>query len=291
MEIFLDSSILMWIFIPILLMCGFLSHIRTKIQTMLSSKPPAVKIKNENSLKSSLEDARLGRVKMLQLNGGLLPFSSFNRKKTYLANQMLEYVAPAQDEDPMAALQNNPMANPSNMMNMMKGQMLTPIIFSAQFYLIQFFFSGLIVAKLNFPLTQTFRNMLQKEIRVQSLDVKYVSGLSLYFISFIALHKLLSLIRKPNLVKPAGHKDPLVDKFEKKNVEKMVKAMNQMGMNRMGPMSSPMPTMPSLGGAPGGQKAKKFEEHQRNARFMDHLFYLKASDTLLSEKWESEDCE
>lgn len=289
MEIFLDSSILMWIFVPIILMCGFLSHIRTKIQTMLAGKPPAVKIKNENAMRSSLEDARLGRVKMLQLNGGLLPFSSFNRKKTYLANELLAYVPPQQEEDPMAALQNNPMANPNNMMSMMKGQMLTPIIFSAQFYLIQFFFSGLIVAKLNFPLTQTFRNMLQKEIKVQSLDVKYVSGLSLYFISFIALNKLLTLIRKPNLVKPAAQKDPLADKHDKKNVEKMLKAMNNMGMNQMGPMAAPMPAMPSLGATPGTQKAKQFEQSQRNARFIDHSFYLKEADNLLLEKWEDEE--
>ena len=212
---------------------------------------PKPKIKTESAKKSAIDDSKLQRKRIIEMNGGLLPFSSFNKKKSYMIQSMLEYVAREEDNDPMAALQNNPMSNPTAMMGMMKGQMFTPIIFSVQFYIIQFFFSGIVVGKLNFPLTQTFRNMLQKEINVERLDVKYVSGLSLYFLSFMAIMKLLSLFKSPDLLKQSSFKDPLADAYDKKVNKKALNNMAQM-MSPMGAtpgMGGPMPPMPGLGGA------------------------------------------
>ena len=285
---FLDSSILIWVFLPIILMCTLLTMVRSTITKMLHSQMPKPKIKTESALQNALDDSKLQRKQIIEANGGLLPYSSFNLKKTYMIQSMLEYTPREEDNDPMAALQNNPMSNPSAMMNMMKGQMFTPIIFSLQFYIIQFFFSGVIVGKLNFPLTQTFRNMLQKEISVERLDVKYVSGLSLYFLSFMAIYKLLSLFSPPDLLKKSAFKDPLADAYDKQVNKKTLKNMAMM----MSPMAgtpgmggAPMPSMPGLG-AQGNQKGKKFEEAKKNSRFIDHSFYLKDADEKLIEMWE-----
>lgn len=286
---FLDSSILVWVFVPILVMCTLLTILRSNITKMLQGEMPKQKVKNDSARKTAIDTAKLQRKQIIEANGGLLPFSSFNKKKTYLIQSMLEYVPQEEDNDPMAALQNNPMSNPTAMLGMMKGQMFTPIIFSVQFYIIQFFFSGVIVGKLNFPLTQTFRNMLQKEINVERLDVKYVSGLSLYFLSFMAIMKFLSLFKSPDLLKKPSFVDPLADAYDKKVNKKALNNMAQM----MGPMGAGPgmggampPMMPGLGGTPGSQMAKQFESAKKSAKFIDHSFFLKDADEKLIEMWE-----
>jgi hypothetical protein len=263
--------------------------LRANITKMLQGEMPKPKIKSESALFNALDNSKLQRRQIIEVNGGLLPYSSFNKKKSYMIQSMLEYTPREENNDPMAALQNNPMSNPTAMLGMMKGQMFTPIIFSVQFYIIQFFFSGVIVGKLNFPLTQTFRNMLQKEISVERLDVKYVSGLSLYFLSFMAIFKLLSLFKSPDLLKRSKFRDPLADEYDKKVNKKALKNMAKM----MSPMAAspgmggaPMPPMPGLGAAQGNQKVKQFEDAKKNSRFIDHSFYLKEADEKLIEMWE-----
>ena len=129
--------------------------------------------------------------------------------------------------------------------------------------------------------------MLQKEINVERLDVKYVSGLSLYFLSFMAIMKLLSLFKSPDLLKQSNFKDPMADAFDKKINKKALNNMAQM-MSPMGAtpgMGGPMPPMPGLGGAQANQKAKQFQDAKKNSKFIDHSFYLKDADEKLIELW------
>lgn len=70
------------------------------------------------------------------------------------------------------------MSDPSMMMDMMKKNlnMIVPQMLSM--FWVNFFFSGFVIAKIPFPLTQKFRGMLQRGVDLQSLDVTYVSSLS-----------------------------------------------------------------------------------------------------------------
>ena len=65
-------------------------------------------------------------------------------------------------------------------LNMIVPQMLTAAW-------VNFFFTGFVVGKVPFPLTQRFRGMLQRGIELQSLDVTYISSLSWYFLNFFGL--------------------------------------------------------------------------------------------------------
>lgn len=57
-----------------------------------------------------------------------------------------------------------------------------------------YFFSGFIVARVPFPLTQRFRGMLQQGVGLADLDVTYVSSLSWYFLNLFGLSGVLGLV-------------------------------------------------------------------------------------------------
>ena len=86
------------------------------------------------------------------------------------------------------------LSDPSAMTNMMKnnlGQMVPQMLTKAW---VNFFFSGFIVARVPFPLTQRFRGMLQRGVDLPSLDVTYVSSLSWYFLNMFGMRGVLSLV-------------------------------------------------------------------------------------------------
>ena len=85
------------------------------------------------------------------------------------------------------------MSDPSMMTDMLKKNlnMIVPQMLTAAW--VNFFFTGFVVGKVPFPLTQRFRGMLQRGIELQSLDVTYISSLSWYFLNFFGLRGVFSL--------------------------------------------------------------------------------------------------
>ena len=83
--------------------------------------------------------------------------------------------------------QQQMMSDPSMMTDMLKKNlnMIVPQMMTAAW--VNFFFTGFVVGKVPFPLTQRFRGMLQRGIELQSLDVTYISSLSWYFLNFFGL--------------------------------------------------------------------------------------------------------
>ena len=69
--------------------------------------------------------------------------------------------------------------------------MIVPQMLTAAW--VNFFFTGFVVGKVPFPLTQRFRGMLQRGIELQSLDVTYISSLSWYFLNFFGLRGVFAL--------------------------------------------------------------------------------------------------
>lgn len=88
----------------------------------------------------------------------------------------------------------NPAMNPNQMGKMLQNNLLMTATQIGQYSLVNYFFSGFIIGKVPFPLTQKFRGMLQSGVSVVGLDVKYVSSLSLYFLSIFGFSPIYQMI-------------------------------------------------------------------------------------------------
>jgi len=80
------------------------------------------------------------------------------------------------------------------MMDMMKKNMMmvVPQLFLMSW--VNYFFSGFVLVKLPFPLSLSFKSMLQRGIDTTDMDVRWVSSLSWYFLNFFGLNGLYRLI-------------------------------------------------------------------------------------------------
>ena len=76
----------------------------------------------------------------------------------------------------------------------MKGNLVQMVPQMLTMAWVNFFFSGFIVARVPFPLTQRFRGMLQRGVDLPGLDVTYVSSLSWYFLIVFGLSGVLQLL-------------------------------------------------------------------------------------------------
>ena len=99
-----------------------------------------------------------------------------------------------QQESKKLTPQEQMLADPSAMSNMMKGNLVQMVPQMLTMAWVNFFFSGFIVARVPFPLTQRFRGMLQRGVDLPSLDVTYVSSLSWYFLIVFGLSGVLQLL-------------------------------------------------------------------------------------------------
>ena len=82
------------------------------------------------------------------------------------------------------------------------------VLFPLQMFGINYFFSGMIVGKVSFPLTQQFRELLQRGIEAENLDVKYISSLSLYFLIYLGINKCMEIFSNPK--SPSFEDDPMM---------------------------------------------------------------------------------
>lgn len=97
------------------------------------------------------------------------------------------------EADPMAALSSGPMSNPEMMTGMLKNNLFMAVVTPAQYGIISHFFSGFLIGKVPFPLTQKFRELLQSGVSVMSLDVQYISSISLYFLTLFGFNSLYKI--------------------------------------------------------------------------------------------------
>jgi len=192
----LDTQIRDWVLIPIVVVMFLVAIFRHHVTKLMRTERKA-------DLKSIKEAQILLRSKRLRANYNKIPSNSFFIRKSFFNNKEIglfrEKPQDSSAPNPMA----NPMMDPSNMMDMMKKNMvmLVPQMFLMTW--VSYFFSGFVLVKLPFPLTLSFKTMLQRGIDLSTLDVSYVSSLSWYFLTLFGLRGLISIVLGDNVIDDA----------------------------------------------------------------------------------------
>jgi len=181
----LDPNIRDWVLFPIVLVIFVFSLLR-HYATLLLRSPPHVDVKQVADL------TPLFHVKLLD-NGFVLPRDSF----------MSRYDALVQGPNavltrPVENNQMNAMMDPSRMGDMMKQNVTSIVPNIALMSFVSYFFSGVIIARFPFHLSERFRDMLQKGVELNTLDVSYVTSLSLYFMMFFGQRGIVTLLLGEN---------------------------------------------------------------------------------------------
>ncbi|CUM49016.1 unnamed protein product [Debaryomyces tyrocola] len=121
-------------------------------------------------------------------------------------------------------------------MNMVKGNLMNYIPQTLIMGWVNYFFAGFVVMKLPFPLTDGFKSMLQSGVATPSLNVRYVSSISWYFVNLLGLKPVYSLLmgdskivdqmmqqqqqqQMPNIGGPGAPKVDKVFKAEAENIQ------------------------------------------------------------------------
>merc|ERR1711934_320268 len=160
--------------------------LRDKVTRLLRSPTPS-------KLENIREQQILRRSNMLRMHYKYIPSSSFYARRSMMINN---YLTQAKKKNPMDAMAQ--MQDPNRMQNMMKQNMVMIIPQTAMMGWVSYFFAGFIVGKIPFPLTERFKLMLQRGIELSSLDVEYVSSLSLYFLIMFGLRGVYTLVLGQN---------------------------------------------------------------------------------------------
>eukprot|EP00244_Chara_vulgaris_P002974 TRINITY_DN15292_c0_g1_i3.p1 TRINITY_DN15292_c0_g1~~TRINITY_DN15292_c0_g1_i3.p1 ORF type:complete len:252 (+),score=46.32 TRINITY_DN15292_c0_g1_i3:200-955(+) len=204
-DLILDTKIRDWVLVPltmVMILIGIVRHLVNKLM-----------VSEQIFDKKSLREAQgLLRARVLRGAAGWIPHKSFRMRRAYLTDEENGVLHVPKDR---MSQQAQMMMDPNTTVDMMKKNLSAIIPQAFTFTWVNFFFSGFVTAKIPFPLTQRFRPMLQRGIDLSSLDVRYVSSQSWYFLNFVGLRGFFSLI--------------LGDSNEVDDAQRMMQMQMQMG--------------------------------------------------------------
>jgi len=116
---------------------------------------------------------------------------AFRQRKAYFLD---EKAGIFKQEVQRKTQQEQMLENPNMMTDMMKRNVTGMLPQILMWNFVSFFFTGFVMGRVPFPLSQRFRGMLQRGIDLGTLDVSYISSLSYYVLMWSGLRGLRSLI-------------------------------------------------------------------------------------------------
>ena len=182
-DLTLDPAIRNWVLVPILVVMTLVQVTRSWAQVLMTSD------------KAPMEPDQWAAIQLLQRSGKLransrvLPASAWHMRREYLCAKGGVGKLRRKFDAPV-----NPMQNPDGMMDMMKGQMGMMVPQMVMMGWISFFFSGFVLVRIPITLTEGFKQMLQRGVELQTLEVSYVSSLSWYFLVMFGMRGFFALI-------------------------------------------------------------------------------------------------
>ena len=191
----LDGDIRNWVLIPITVAMFLVGVLRHNVAKLLRSDGKV----DLNALREAQAVIRAERVRN---NAGYVQSAGFRQRRHFFCDKQTGVFS---KKSTKLNPQQQMLSDPSMMTDMLKKNlnMIVPQMLTAAW--VNFFFTGFVVGKVPFPLTQRFRGMLQRGIELQSLDVTYISSLSWYFLNFFGLRGVFALALGQNDLNDAGH--------------------------------------------------------------------------------------
>ncbi|ORX87315.1 transmembrane protein [Anaeromyces robustus] len=189
-DLYLDPSIKYWVLFPIMIVMFLVGILRHNITTILSVNQSL----STGEVKESLA-VKYGR--LFIANKNYIPESTFKLRKNYWYDA---YNSGKYLNDPNATA-NGDMLDPANMESTMTGMKKAFANLIPQYVLmswVSYFFAGFVIIKLPFYLPTRFKEMFQRGIDTQNLDISWVSSLSWYFFNLFGLGGIFSLILGSN---------------------------------------------------------------------------------------------
>eukprot|EP01084_Bolivina_argentea_P138237 243413_1 len=253
-QMVLDPGIRAFVLIPIFLVVFLRSLLSQSINRLVKSKP-------ELTQKDRIQHAQaVRRSKRIRANCNWIPKPSFDQRKKYIVNKSLAPITIEKKEPGEQSVEDM-----NNMMSMMKGNTASYISNIGFMMWVNSFFAGFLLVRLPFPVSETFRPLVQRDVQLQSFDCSYVSSLSWYFISFFGLSGLNKLIMT---TANQSSDDPDM---------KAMKDMSAMGMPMQQPQMAPMS---------GGYDPNPMLKTERNeVKIVRHDWMCRDSDKKLIKKW------
>eukprot|EP00322_Chrysochromulina_rotalis_P007058 CAMPEP_0115865602 /NCGR_PEP_ID=MMETSP0287-20121206/19807_1 /TAXON_ID=412157 /ORGANISM="Chrysochromulina rotalis, Strain UIO044" /LENGTH=258 /DNA_ID=CAMNT_0003320121 /DNA_START=37 /DNA_END=813 /DNA_ORIENTATION=+ len=239
-ELMLDPAIRDWVLIPIVIIMFLMGILRSNVTKWLRKDSPP-------NMTNVLHNNQLMRARRLTANASYIPHGAFAARRQYWCNKdsgllMQKMEAP----NPMAAMQD-----PNMMMNMMQGNMAMMVPQMAMMGIVNYFFSGFVLGKIPFPLTPSFKGMLQRGINLTTLDTAYVTSMSWYFLVMFGMRGLYSLVMGAGAV-----------------TDDTAMMQQQMGMAGQQPGQQP-------------DMGKMFQQQAESMQIVDHVWFLDAAEERL----------
>lgn len=182
-ELLLDSSIRLWVVLPIVFITFLSGVLRHHASTLLQRD-------KEAGLEAISDSQILMRSRTLRENGKYLPRQSFMMRKQYFNNSETGFFKKTKRK----VIPKNPLTDSNMVLDMMKGNLtnVLPMILIGGW--INWAFSGFLTTKVPFPLTLRFKPMLQRGVDLLSLDASWVSSASWYFLNVFGLRRMYGLV-------------------------------------------------------------------------------------------------
>jgi len=186
-ELVLDPAIRNWVLIPLVVIMFLVGILRNNVMKMLRKETPP----NREMVK---QNNQLMRCRRLRANASFIPATSFaTRRQFFVAKDTGVLMQKHEAPNPMTMMQD-----PSVMMNMMQGNFAMMVPQMVMMGIVNYFFSGFVLGKIPFPLTPSFKGMLQRGISLTMLDTAYVTSMSLYFLITFGMRGLYSIVLGAN---------------------------------------------------------------------------------------------
>ena len=198
----LDPGIRNWVFIPITVITVAINLLMKYLNVVINqgqaknnpSKVPREERKSQNQdfLENELTHrdvdikvrAAINRSSKLRSNFMHISDRGFKQRKAFFCNEGGFF---SQKIENKAA----DVMNPNMMVDVLKKNLINGLYYALIFGGVGYMFSGFILLKLPFGLTQKFRSMLQQGLNLPDVDVSYVSAISWCFILVFGLNSIL----------------------------------------------------------------------------------------------------